>query len=68
MQHDYHRGGYLITYCRPMAVHAAAAERRSDTLGDFNALRREMAAVASRRFSRRLDAELEMELLSGAGI
>jgi DMSO/TMAO reductase YedYZ molybdopterin-dependent catalytic subunit len=68
MQHDYHRGGYLITYCRPMAVHAAADERRSDTLGDFNALRREMAAVASRRFSRRLDAELEMELLSGAGM
>jgi hypothetical protein len=68
MQHDYHRGGYLITYCRPTTVHVNADERRSDTLGDWNAMWRDLAAVASRRFNRRLDAELEMELLSGAGI
>jgi DMSO/TMAO reductase YedYZ molybdopterin-dependent catalytic subunit len=67
-QHDVHRGGYLITFSRETRVRVDAQQRRQDSLGDLSALRREMAEVASHRFGRRLDAELELELLSGAGI
>jgi DMSO/TMAO reductase YedYZ molybdopterin-dependent catalytic subunit len=66
MDHDALRGGYLITFCRPIAVKVDAGRRSYDNLGDVATLQREMASIARDRASRPLDAGIE--LMSGAGI
>jgi DMSO/TMAO reductase YedYZ molybdopterin-dependent catalytic subunit len=66
MDHDTLRGGYLITFCRPIPVRVDAGRRSYDNLGDVSTLQREVANVARLRASLPLDAEIE--LVSGAGI
>lgn len=66
MDHDTCRGGYLITFCRPIPVRVDAGRRSYDNLGDVATLQREMASVARDRAGRPLDAEIEF--MSGAGI
>jgi DMSO/TMAO reductase YedYZ molybdopterin-dependent catalytic subunit len=66
MDHDTDRGGYLITFCRPISVTVDSGWRSYDNLGDVATLQREVASVARLRASLPLDAEIEF--MSGAGI
>jgi DMSO/TMAO reductase YedYZ molybdopterin-dependent catalytic subunit len=66
MDHDFNRGGYLITFSRPIHVRLDAASLSTDFVGDVMKLQREMAAVAQERSSQPLDADIAF--MSGAGI
>ena len=66
MDHDTDRGGYLITFCRPIPVTVDAGRRSYDNLGDIATLQQEVASVARTRASLPLDADIEF--MSGAGI
>jgi DMSO/TMAO reductase YedYZ molybdopterin-dependent catalytic subunit len=66
MHHDADRGGYLITFSRPIPVRVDAGRLSQDFVGDVAKLQREMAAVARERSRQPLDAEIEF--MSGAGI
>jgi hypothetical protein len=66
MDHDSDRGGYLITFCRPIPVTVDAGRRSYDNLGDVATLQREMASVARERSTMPLDADIAF--MSGAGI
>jgi DMSO/TMAO reductase YedYZ molybdopterin-dependent catalytic subunit len=66
MDHDTLRGGYVITFCRPIPVRVDAGRRSYDNLGDLATLQREMANVAEQRASLPLDADIAF--MSGAGI
>jgi DMSO/TMAO reductase YedYZ molybdopterin-dependent catalytic subunit len=66
MDHDTFRGGYLITFCRPIPVTVDAGRRSYDNLGDVTKLQREVASVARQRSTMPLDADIEF--MSGAGI
>jgi DMSO/TMAO reductase YedYZ molybdopterin-dependent catalytic subunit len=66
MDHDTDRGGYLITFCRPIPVSVDAGRRSYDNLGDVATLQREVASVARERSTMPLDADIAF--MSGAGI
>jgi DMSO/TMAO reductase YedYZ molybdopterin-dependent catalytic subunit/predicted DNA-binding protein (UPF0251 family) len=66
MDHDFDRGGYLITFSRPINVRLDAGSLSTDFVGDVTKLQRDMAAVARERSSQPLDADIA--LMSGAGI
>jgi DMSO/TMAO reductase YedYZ molybdopterin-dependent catalytic subunit len=66
MDHDMLRGGYLITFCRPIPVTVDAGRRSYDNLGDVTTLQREVASVARERSTLPLDADIAF--MSGAGI
>jgi DMSO/TMAO reductase YedYZ molybdopterin-dependent catalytic subunit len=66
MDHDFDRGGYLITFSRPINVRLDAGSLSQDFVGDVMKLQREMVAVAQERSSQPLDADIAF--MSGAGI
>jgi hypothetical protein len=66
MDHDFDRGGYLITFSRPINVRLDAGSLSTDFVGGVTKLQRDMAAVARERSSQPLDADIA--LMSGAGI
>jgi DMSO/TMAO reductase YedYZ molybdopterin-dependent catalytic subunit len=66
MDHDFDRGGYLITFSRPINVRLDAGQLSHDFVGDVAKLQQDMAAVARERSQSQLDADIE--LMSGAGI
>jgi DMSO/TMAO reductase YedYZ molybdopterin-dependent catalytic subunit len=66
MDHDPDRGGYLITFSRPINVRLDAAKVSQDFVGDVMKLQRDMAAVAQERSRQPLDADIAF--MSGAGI
>jgi len=64
--HDALRGGYLINFSRPTAVHADASQRSHALAGDRAALAQAMSDMAEERS--RLKLDVEMQFTHGAGI
>ncbi|HVA48639.1 MAG TPA: sulfite oxidase [Pirellulales bacterium] len=64
--HDPLRGGYLITFSRPVTVHVEAAVGAEEQATDWQTLLYDMNAFAERNARRPLDVDLECT--AGAGI
>ena len=66
--HDPLRGGYMINFTRPHAVHVVSEGRAQDSWGDATSRLDEMTRAVEELSHKRLDVDLDYGLTDGAGI